>query len=40
MNGVYVGNFGGTDHRGNMQVAFAGARRANAERFIGKADMQ
>ncbi len=40
MNGVNVRDFGGTDHLRNIQVAVAGARRADADGFIGEAHVE
>src|SRR5215469_4793327 len=40
MNSFDVGDFGGADHRRNIQVAFRRTWRANADRFIGKAHVQ
>ena len=40
MDRVDVGDFGGADHRGNVEVAFVQARRADADGLIGKADVQ
>jgi hypothetical protein len=40
MNGVHVGDLGGADHLGDVQVAFGAARRADAHRLVGKAHMQ
>ena len=40
MNGVHVGDFRRANHRGNVEVALGQLRRANANRFVGKTDMQ
>src|ERR1019366_7360484 len=40
MDGVHVGDFGGADHRGNVEITLRQLRRANANRLIGKAHMQ
>jgi len=40
MNGIHVGYLCGADDLRNVQVAFAAARRTDANRFIGKPDMQ
>jgi hypothetical protein len=34
-----VGDFGGADDRRHVQVALGGGRRADADRFVGQADM-
>ena len=40
VNGVHIGDFRCADHLGNIEIAFAAARRANAHRFVRKAHMQ
>ena len=40
MNGIDIGNFGGADNGGNIQVAVRQLRRADADRLIGKAHVQ
>ncbi len=40
MNGIDIGDFGGTDDGRNVEVAFSGARRSDTKRFIGKADVK
>src|SRR5208282_5932036 len=40
MDGVHIGDFGGADHRGNVEITQRQLRRANANRLIGKAHMQ
>ena len=40
MDGVDVGNFGSGDDGGNVEVAVGGARRANADGFVGEAHVQ
>src|SRR5579863_2635462 len=40
MHRVHIGNFGGADDSGNIQVAESELRRANADGFVGKAHMQ
>ena len=40
MNGVDVGNLGGGDDRGHVEIALRQARRANADCLIGKANVQ
>ena len=40
MNRVYVGDFRGTDHLRDVQVAIAAAGRANADGFVGEPDMK
>ena len=40
MDGVHVRDFGGADHRGNVEITLRQLRRADADRLIGKAHMQ
>src|SRR5437868_73986 len=40
MNRVHVADFRCADNRGNIQVAFAGFRRSDADGFIGEANVQ
>src|SRR5271156_580662 len=40
MDGVHVGDFGGADYLRNVEVAFAAARRADADGFVGKANVK
>src|SRR5580693_3851547 len=40
VNRVYIGNFGGADNLRDVEVAFAAARRPDADGFIGEADVQ
>src|SRR3712207_8624361 len=40
MDGVGAGNLGSADHRRHVQVAVGASGRADADIFIGKADMQ
>ena len=40
MNGVDVGDLGGADDGGNIQIALRQLRRADADGFVGKADVQ
>src|SRR5579884_605658 len=40
MNGVYVGDFGGADDSGNIQVALRQLRRPNADGLVGEADVK
>ena len=40
MNRVHVGNFRGADHLRNVQVAFAAARRTDANGLIGEPHVQ
>jgi len=40
VNGVDVGDFRGADHLRDVQVTFCAAGRTDADRFIGKADVQ
>ncbi len=40
MNGVDVGDFGGADHGGDIEITLRELRRADADRFVGKAHVQ
>jgi len=40
MDGIDIRNFRRADHLRNIQIAFAAARRADADSFIGEADVQ
>jgi hypothetical protein len=40
MDGVDVGDFGGGDDGGHVQIAVGGARRADADGLVGKAHME
>ena len=40
MDRVHVGDFGGADHLRDVQIAFAAARRTDADGFVGEADVQ
>jgi hypothetical protein len=40
MDGVRIGDLGGADDGGNVQIAFIARRRADANSFIRKTDMQ
>ena len=40
MNGVHVGYLRRADHRRDIEIALRQLRRANADGFIGKTDMQ
>src|SRR5690242_21811963 len=40
MDGVYVGDFGGADDLGNIEIAFGAARGADADGFVGKTDVE
>ena len=40
MNGVHVGDFRRADHRWNIEIALGQLRRANADGFVGKTDVQ
>ena len=40
MNRVNVGDFGGADHLRNIEIAFGTARRADANGFVGKANVE
>ena len=40
MNGIDIGNFSGADHLGDVQVALAAPRRADAHRLICKPHVQ
>ena len=40
MNRVDVGDFGGGDDGGNVEIAVGGARRADADGLVGKADVE
>ena len=40
MDGVDVRDFGGADHRGNIEITLRQLRRSNANRFVGKAHME
>ena len=40
MDGIHVGDFGGTDDLGDVQIAFAAARRADANRFVSESHVQ
>ena len=40
MDRVHIGDFRGADHLRNIQIAFAAARRADADGFIGEADVE
>ena len=40
MNRVHIRDFSRADHLRNVQVAFRAARRANADSFVGKADVE
>ena len=39
MDGVGIGHFHGADNRRNIQITIGGTRGADADRFIGEADM-
>ena len=40
MDGIHIGDLRGADHLRNVEVAFAAARRPNANRLISEADMK
>ena len=40
MDGIDVGDFGGGDDGGNVEIAVGGARRADADGLVGKANVQ
>ena len=40
MDGVDVGDFGSGDDGGDIEIAVGGARRADADGFVGKADVE
>ncbi len=40
MNGIYIGNLCRADHLRNVEVALAAARRPDAYRLVGKANME
>jgi hypothetical protein len=40
MDGVHVGDFSGADYLRDVEVAFAAARRADADGFVGEADVE
>src|SRR5450432_2810275 len=40
MDGVHVGDFGGADHGRNIQITLRQRRRADADSFVGKADVE
>ena len=40
MDGVDVGDFGGGDDGGHVEIAVGGARRADADGFVGKANVE
>ena len=40
MDGVDVGDFGGGDDGGHVEIAVGGARRADADGLVGEADVE
>ena len=40
MDGVDVGDFGGGDDGGDVEIAVGGPRRADADGLVGKADVE
>ncbi len=40
MDGVDVGDFSGGDDGGDVEIAVGGARRADADGLVGKADVE
>jgi hypothetical protein len=40
MNGIDIGDFRGGDHGGHVQITLCRPRRANADGFIGKANVE
>ncbi len=40
MDRIHIGDFGGADDGGNVEIAFVQARRPDADGFVGKADVQ
>ena len=40
MDCLYIGDLGGTDYGGNVQVTLCQLRRPDADRLIGKPDWQ
>src|SRR5262245_8278803 len=40
MDGFGVREFGGADHRGDVEIAFRRFRRADTDRFVSKADVE
>ncbi len=40
VNGIHIRNFGGADHLGDIQIAFAAACRPDANRLIRKSNME